>query len=177
MKKKRETTAEEKALFENVMSGKERISRPRKIIDTQHTKKKFVIARAPSGINGQTEERLSRGDLRPEATLDLHGHTEGAAYDTLVRFIENADRAGKRLVLIITGKGTHQVDPYAPFDMELELRSRGVLRSMVPRWLSEPPLVSRIADVRHAHGRHGGGGAFYVYLRKHRNTAPRIVQI
>jgi DNA-nicking Smr family endonuclease len=39
---------------------------------------------------------------------------------------------------------------------------------MVPRWLKEPEFAALIADHRAAHRRHGGAGAFYVYLRKKR---------
>ena len=58
-----------------------------------------------------------------------------------------------------------------PFDLELDRRTRGILRAMVPRWLREPALVRFVADVRAAHRRHGGAGALYVYLRKQRKPA------
>lgn len=173
--KKRQTSDEEKALFEAVISGRVRISRPRRVAELPQGKRRTIQPKVPTGINGQTEERLMRGDLRPEATLDLHGMTESVAFHALVSFIEGSARRGLRLVLVVTGKGTHRLDPYAPFDMELDMRSRGVLREMVPRWLSEPPLVNIIADIRHAHGRHGGTGAVYVYLRKRKNVTPRVV--
>mgnify|MGYP001351633748 FL=1 len=108
----------------------------------------------------------SRGDIRPEAKLDLHGLTERAAYGALATFLASAQHRGCHLVLVVTGKGTRRPDPYAPFDMELETRARGVLKAMVPRWLAEPQFARMIADVRTAHIRHGGEGALYVYLRK-----------
>jgi DNA-nicking Smr family endonuclease len=40
---------------------------------------------------------------------------------------------------------------------------------MTPRWLKEAELAPLVAEVRSAHGRHGGAGALYIYLRK----APR----
>ena len=65
-------------------------------------------------------------------------------------------------------KGARAADPYAPFDMELNLRSRGVLKSAVPRWLNEKEFAGMIAGTRTAHKKHGGEGAMYIYLRKGR---------
>ena len=62
-----------------------------------------------------------------------------------------ASKRGHQCVLVITGKGRG---------------GEGVLRAQLPRWLSQPdlrPLVSRLAP---AHARHGGSGAFYVFLRE-----------
>ena len=68
----------------------------------------------------------------------------------------------------MTGKGARgeRNQRNEAFDLGLEMRARGVLRSLTPRWLREPGLVEIVADVREAHRRHGGSGALYVYLRK-----------
>ncbi|WP_150121448.1 Smr/MutS family protein, partial [Sulfitobacter sp. HI0023] len=44
----------------------------------------------------------------------------------------------------------------------------GVLRHQVPQWLSAPPLGGLVLQVTPAHISHGGGGAYYVYLRRQR---------
>lgn len=165
--RKREATEEEKALFRAVVAGKVVLSRPKKPKSaTGAVKSLRVSSNRPSGIDGNTAEKLTRGARAPEARIDLHGMTERAAHHALVSFILTAAGRGVRLALVITGKGARKIDPYAPFDMELERRARGVLKEMVPRWLHEPPLVRMIADIRPAHVRHGGTGALYVYLRK-----------
>ena len=94
--------------------------------------------------------------------LDLHGLTENAAHRALCSFLQTAHKRGDRLVRVVTGKGARAPDE--PFD--LKPRSRGVLKTMVPRWLGEPQFMRLIADTRYAHRRHGGDGALYVYLRK-----------
>lgn len=174
----RKTTDDERAFFEGVMTGKVRIARrePRVVVADAPAVRKGPKPVGPSGINGGTSDRLLRGDLAPEARIDLHGLTEAAAYPALMRFIQGAIRRNLRLVLVITGKGQQKIDRYAPFDMELDMRSRGVLKNMVPRWLAEPSVVRQIADIRNAHGRHGGEGALYVYLRKKPSDQPRIVR-
>ncbi len=106
--------------------------------------------------------KLTRGKLAPEARIDLHGMTLTEAHPELIRFILNAHSAGLRLVLVITGKGKPGgVSGPAP-------RQTGVLRQQVPHWLRQPPLAPAILQVTEAHQRHGGSGAFYIYLRRHR---------
>ena len=46
----------------------------------------------------------------------------------------------------------------------------GILRHSLPHWLAAPPLTGRILEIAPAHQRHGGAGAFYVYLRRQRLT-------
>src|SRR5690242_7232183 len=46
----------------------------------------------PGGVDGRTEERLRRGQVEPEARLDLHGFTENAAHDTLLNFLRGAQQ-------------------------------------------------------------------------------------
>lgn len=164
--KKRDPTEEEKALFRDVVEGRIPLSKPTRLVIAEKAAVRKPAPKLPTGINGGTSERLHRGDLRPEARLDLHGYTEQAAYRALSDFILRAVQRNLRLVLVITGKGIKQADRFAAFDMEYDTRARGVLRNMVPRWLNEAHLVRHIADVRHAHVRHGGEGALYVYLRK-----------
>ena len=49
--------------------------------------------------------KMKRGKLVPEGKIDLHGMTLNQAHPALVRFIMSAHAAGKRLVLVVTGKG------------------------------------------------------------------------
>lgn len=104
--------------------------------------------------------RLMRGKLRPEGKIDLHGMTLERAHPVLTRFILSAQSQGKRLVLVVTGKGK-QRDDGGPIPVRI-----GVLRHQVPQWLNNPPLSLAILQVTQAHVRHGGGGAYYVYLKK-----------
>ncbi len=110
-----------------------------------------------SGLDRRSATRLRRGQMAIAATLDLHGQTQAEAHRTLNLTLSRAHRAGKRTVLVITGKG-------------LGKEGGGVLRANVPRWLGEPPLSGIVLDVAPAQGKHGGGGAFYVLLRKPRQS-------
>src|SRR5207253_2960010 len=104
--------------------------------------------------------------IEPKAKLDLHGYTAEAAHRALLAFLRNARERGHRLVLVVTGRGAPKPDAATPFDMGLDRGPRGVLKCAVPRWLREPDFSELIAGARPAHRRHGGDGAFYIYLRK-----------
>lgn len=105
--------------------------------------------------------RMKRGRLEPEARLDLHGMTVADAHGALAEFIFRAQSKGLRLVLVITGKGHPKAGD--PFPNE-----RGVLRRQVPEWLRLSPLGPLVLDVAPANRKHGGEGAFYVYLKRRR---------
>lgn len=105
--------------------------------------------------------KMRRGKLAPEAQLDLHGMTLNQAHPTLTQFILAAQRAGRRLVLVITGKGEGGLHTSASSE-------RGVLRRQVPQWLYAPSLRRAILQVDQAHITHGGEGAYYVYLKRRR---------
>ena len=114
----------------------------------------------PLRMDHKTHRQMTRGKVAPEARIDLHGMTLAVAQPVLIRFILQAQAAGKRLVLIITGKG-RDGGPDAPLPVR-----PGALRHNVPHWLHMPPLNGVVLQVRPAHRRHGGDGAYYVYLRK-----------
>ena len=106
-------------------------------------------------------EKLRRGRIEPEARLDLHGMTSEGAHSMLTAFILSAVARDRRLVLVITGKGKADDSTHQP-------RRHGILRHSLPHWLAAPPLIGHILQVAPAHQRHGGSGAFYVYLRRRR---------
>ncbi|MEO1909362.1 MAG: Smr/MutS family protein [Paracoccus sp. (in: a-proteobacteria)] len=117
------------------------------------------LAGAELRMDAKTHRKMSQGKLRPEARLDLHGMTLAAAQPELMHFIMSCHSAGLRLVLVITGKGRGDYGP-------LPTRP-GALRHQVPYWLHSPPLSMVVQQVSAAHYRHGGEGAYYVYLRRH----------
>ena len=120
------------------------------------------IAKAPVQMDHKAFGKLKRGKLKPEGRIDLHGMTLDRAHPALTRFIMSSHKQGRRLVLVITGKGKMR-DEGGPIPVR-----HGVLRHQVPQWLSMAPLSSLILQVSQAHASHGGGGAYYVYLRRQR---------
>ena len=120
------------------------------------------VAKDPLRMDHRTHGKMLRGKLKPEARIDLHGMTVAEAHPALTSFIFEAHERGLRLVLVITGKGKDRAD-----DGPMPVR-RGVLKHNVPTWLKAPPLGRMVLNVRESHLRHGGSGAYYVYLKKSR---------
>lgn len=118
------------------------------------------VQKAPVQMDRKSFDQMKRGKLKPEGRLDLHGLTLDRAHPMLVQFIMSSQANGKRLVLVITGKGKSR-DDGGPIPVRF-----GVLRHQVPQWLALPPLSSAVLQITQAHDRHGGGGAYYIYLRK-----------
>ena len=153
---KRRATKDECALFLAVVLDQVSVKKP--AAPKKHAglpAAKRATPKTPTGLDGNTSRKLTRGEIAPTAKLDLHGMTEAAAHRALSAFVLAAHRRGDRLALIVTGKGGTSPD-----------RGRGVLKAMVPRWLDEAPMAKVVAEKRWAHIRHGGEGALYVYLRK-----------
>lgn len=112
-------------------------------------------------IEPKLKRKLSRGHIDIDGTIDLHGMRQAEAHAALSRFVHSRAARGDRTLLVITGKGLKKVNGDASVIVE-----RGVLRSMLPIWLSEPGLAPLIAGWDVAAQGHGGEGAFYVRLRR-----------
>lgn len=112
------------------------------------------------GVDKRTATRFRRGLMPIEATLDLHGHTRQSGHSALTSFLEGHQAAGRRCVLVITGKGL-KGDSWSP----------GVLREAVPGWLNAPPLRGIVLSFAYAQPQHGGSGALYVLLKRRRDKA------
>jgi DNA-nicking Smr family endonuclease len=112
-----------------------------------------------SGLDRRQALRLRRGQLAIEARLDLHGMTQAEAHRELAGFVARSHAGGKRVLLVVTGKGTRQGADGSP---------SGVLRRTVPRWLAEPALRPLVLATAAAVRRDGGDGALYLLLRRQR---------
>lgn len=119
------------------------------------------VARQPLHMDKKVYGKMKRGKMLPEGKIDLHGMTQEQAHPALTGFIMRSFSEGKRLVLVVTGKGKSKPD-----DGPIPVR-RGILKHHVPQWLAMPPLGAMVIQVAEAHLRHGGAGAYYVYLRRH----------
>ena len=108
------------------------------------------------GLDGHWERRLRAGNITPDRTLDLHGHSLDTAWQAIDRGLEAAIAAGERVVLLITG---HERPGEPPVQ-------RGKIRAAVHDWLHASRHAGRIAAVKGAHRRHGGGGSLYLILRR-----------
>jgi DNA-nicking Smr family endonuclease len=113
------------------------------------------------GIEPRMKRRLGRGQIEIDGTIDLHGMRQHEAHAALKRFVTARYARGDRTILVITGKGLKKLGPDAATIIEA-----GVLRSMLPLWLSEPNLAPLVAGWDVSAQQHGGDGAFYVRLKR-----------
>lgn len=123
------------------------------------------VGRPEPGLDRRTSERLRRGAREPDARIDLHGLTAERAHARLDGFVRQSLAAGHRFLLVITGKGGRRE---ARDDAPYMAPRRGVLREAAPKWLRIGPHARHIVGIYEAHRRHGGEGAFYLYLKKTR---------
>jgi DNA-nicking Smr family endonuclease len=119
-------------------------------------------------MDRRTAQKLGRGQIDPEARLDLHGEGVETARMKLLHFLSSQRHQGARFVLVITGKGA---SPYARHTLHgmshfHTPEREGRLRREVPLWLHEESFRLHAVGFQPAHPKHGGGGAFYVRLRK-----------
>ena len=124
---------------------------------------------ALASFDRRTAQKLGRGQSEPEARIDLHGENLENARFALLNFLASRRMQGLRLVLVITGKGAspfarHTLHGISHFHTP---ERQGKLRREVPLWLEEAQFRIHVVGYQPAHPRHGGGGAFYVRLRKH----------
>ena len=99
----------------------------------------------------RTRRRLSRGTIALDGKIDLHGRTLAEAEAALAGFVKRAQSQHQVWLLVVTGKGA---------------RGEGKLRRALPEWLDRGALAGRVVEYGPAAPNHGGGGAFYLRLRR-----------
>ena len=98
-------------------------------------------------------------------SIDLHGYTLDAANKTIEDFINKAFLENVNKIIVVTGKGIHsdnEKDPYVSKDLS-------ILKYSVPEFISNnTSLMSMINQITDAKIEDGGGGAFYIFLKKNK---------
>jgi DNA-nicking Smr family endonuclease len=122
-------------------------------------------APAKPAIDSHLLRRTKRGS-GVDARIDLHGMRRDEAYHALLGFLGDCHHRKLKLVLVITGKGTNSRQAEDWWDMP----EHGVLKRMVPQWLSQPAFSRLVAGHSQAGRADGGSGALYVQIRNSRRT-------
>ena len=99
-------------------------------------------------------------------SIDLHGYTLDEANKTIEDFINKAFSENINKLIIVTGKGLHsenEKDPYVSKDL-------GILKYSVPEFITNnASLMKMINEITDAKIEDGGGGAFYIFLKKNKS--------
>jgi DNA-nicking Smr family endonuclease len=129
---------------------------PRPALRPQPTPVQATVPQPGTTLDGTWDRRLRSGSVEPDRVLDLHGMNLDGAWNAIDRALELAVNRGDRLLLLITGHHRAGAPPV----------QRGKIRAAVHDWLAASRHAGRIAAVRGAHRRHGGGGSLYIVLRR-----------
>ena len=120
-----------------------------------------------------SSEKLPNKDFKPQKnkslnvrSIDLHGYTLDQANKIIEDFIKQAFFENVNKLIIVTGKGLHsenEKDPYVSKDL-------GILKYSVPEFITNnPSLMNMINEIKDAKIEDGGGGAFYIFLKKNKS--------
>ena len=117
-----------------------------------------VVKKRPQFLSSIHDIRreLKQVSLKVQGKLDLHGLTQADAYERTIDFILKSIDQRKKLLLIITGKGSRPN----------ENDERGVLKRSFSVWIESDSLCEHVQWYSLAKPEHGGEGAYYVRLRK-----------
>ena len=115
-------------------------------------------------------EKLPNKDLKIDKKItfktrliDLHGYSLEEANKSIEDFIIKSYQEKINKLVVVTGKGIHsknEKDPYVSKDLS-------ILKYSVPEFISNNKnLMKIIYEMKDAKIEDGGGGAFYIFLKK-----------
>lgn len=143
-----------KEIFENLLGG---LTAPSKdkgpYIRVQPNRKAMRCVSLPP-LEPSMDKKMRKGRVQIDRKIDLHDKTRIEAEEILSQAIRNAYINGQRHLLVVTGKGP---------------RLNGVLRGLFPDWINSSELRPMISAYSQAHLRHGGTGAWYVFIKRKKN--------
>jgi len=115
-------------------------------------------------------EKLPNKDIKVDKkitfktkSIDLHGYSLEEANKLIENFIMKSYQEKINKLIVVTGKGIHsqnEKNPYVSKDLS-------ILKYSVPEFISNnKKLMKIIYEMKDAKIEDGGGGAFYIYLKK-----------
>ena len=116
------------------------------------------------------KEKLPNKDIKIDKkiafktrSIDLHGYTLDEANKSIESFIIKSYQENINKLIVVTGKGIHsqnEKDPYVS-------KNLSILKYSVPEFISKNKnLMKIIYEMKDAKIEDGGGGAFYIFLKK-----------
>ena len=105
--------------------------------------------------------RIKNGKIIIEGTLDLHGYSLKEAESRLKLYVKDGLRQKKRLLLIITGKGSNSKPNIHG--------KKQTIKSEINKWLLEDFYRDKVQYISRALDKHGGEGAYYFFLVTSKN--------
>ena len=112
------------------------------------------------------DNKFQRKTSLKTKSIDLHGYTLEEANKSIENFITKSYEDGINKLIVVTGKGLHsqnEKDPYVS-------KNLSILKYSVPEFISNnQSLMKIIYEMKEAKIEDGGGGAFYIFLKKNKS--------
>ena len=119
------------------------------------------------------KEKLPNKDIKIDKkitfktrSIDLHGYSLEEANKSIENFIVTSYQEKINKLIVVTGKGIHsqnEKDPYVS-------KNLSILKYSVPEFISNNKnLMKIIYEMKDAKIEDGGGGAFYIFLKKNKS--------
>ncbi|MDA8737979.1 Smr/MutS family protein [Candidatus Pelagibacter bacterium] len=119
------------------------------------------------------KEKLPNKDIKIDKkitfktrSIDLHGYSLEEANKSIENFIVTSYQEKINKLIVVTGKGIHsqnEKNPYVSKDLS-------ILKYSVPEFISNNKnLMKIIYEMKDAKIEDGGGGAFYIFLKKNKS--------
>ena len=112
------------------------------------------------------DTKFNKKKIFETRSIDLHGYTLEQANKAIEDFINKAFLENVNKLIVVTGKGIHsdnEKDPYVSKEL-------GILKYSVPEFISNnTSLMSMINEITDAKIEDGGGGAFYIFLKRNKS--------
>ena len=119
------------------------------------------------------KEKLPNKDIKIEKkitfktrSIDLHGYSLEEANKSIEDFIIKSYQEKINKLIVVTGKGIHSQNEKNPFVSN----DLSILKYSVPEFISNnKSLMKIIYEMKDAEIEDGGGGAFYIFLKKNKS--------
>jgi DNA-nicking Smr family endonuclease len=112
------------------------------------------------------DKKLTKKITFKTRSIDLHGYSLEDANKSIESFIIKSYQDKINKLIVVTGKGIHsqnEKNPYVSKDLS-------ILKYSVPEFISNNKnLMKIIYEMKDAKIEDGGGGAFYIFLKKNKS--------
>jgi len=109
------------------------------------------------------DSKLYKKKTLKTRNIDLHGFSLDEANKTIKKLIDKSFDEFVSKIIVVTGKGLHsnvEKDPYVS-------KNLSILKYSVPEFIkNDLELMKKIIEIKDADIADGGGGAFYIFLKK-----------
>ena len=110
-------------------------------------------------------KQLKKGKIPIDKKVDFHGLSLNESKEIFIKTINECFFKGQRCILFVTGKGMINKN----YDDNEKKLFYGKIRNDFTNWVNIEGVKRKILNMQKADIKHGGDGAFFIYLRKNKH--------